>query len=350
VEENRVILMERKKTMSILITGGAGYIGSHTCLELLNSGYDIIVIDNLTNSHIGSIHRVQELTGRSIKFYNIDILDIHSLEKVFVENAIDAVIHLAGYKAVGESVENPLDYYHNNVTGTLLLCQVMRKFDVKKVVFSSSATVYLPVDSGPIDECFPLGATNPYGRTKLMIESILKDLYISDNEWSIAILRYFNPIGAHSSGRIGEHPCGTPNNLMPYITQVAAGRLKSLRVFGNDYPTPDGTGVRDYLHVVDLALGHMKAIEKVMSSTGVEVYNLGTGKGYSVLEMIRSFEKVSKRKIPYTIVQRRPGDIAICYADPSKAKDELGWVALRGLEEMCEDAWRWQANNPNGYH
>lgn len=335
--------------MAILVTGGAGYIGSHTCLELLNSGYEIVVVDNLSNSRIVSLDRLRELTGKPIPFYNVDLLDRDSVETIFLENKIDAVIHLAGYKAVGESVQLPLHYYHNNITGTLILCQVMQKFDVKRLVFSSSATVYSSTESGAISEDSPLGATNPYGRTKLMIEEMLRDLYVSDHSWSISLLRYFNPVGSHVSGRIGEDPGGIPNNLTPYITQVAVGKLKSLRVFGNDYPTPDGTGVRDYIHVVDLALGHLKAIEKVMSTTGVEAYNLGTGKGYSVLEMIRTFEHVSGRKIPYTFVDRRPGDIAVCYADPSKAIKELGWAAQRGIEEMCADAWRWQLHNPNGY-
>jgi UDP-glucose 4-epimerase len=335
--------------MAILVTGGTGYIGSHTCVELLNQGYEIIVVDNLSNSNMVSLHRVQELTGKFIKFYNVDLLDKSSLETIFVQNKIDAVIHFAGFKAVGESVQIPLSYYHNNITGTLILCQVMHKFNVKRMVFSSSATVYSPTEPGAITEDFPLGAINPYGRTKLMIEEILRDLVISDNSWSISLLRYFNPVGAHSSGRIGEDPNGIPNNLTPYITQVAVGKLGKLRVFGDDYPTPDGTGVRDYIHVVDLALGHLKAIDKVMSTTGVEAYNLGTGKGNSVLEMVHAFEQVSGSIIPYTIVDRRPGDVAVCYADASKAKRELGWVAEKGIEEMCADAWRWQLNNPNGY-
>jgi UDP-glucose 4-epimerase len=335
--------------MAILVTGGAGYIGSHTCVELVNAGYEIIVVDNLSNSNIVSLQRMHELTGKPIKFYDVDLLDKDNLEAIFLDNKIDAVIHFAGYKAVGESVQIPLSYYHNNITGTLILCQVMQKFNVKRMVFSSSATVYSSTKPGAISEDSPLGATNPYGRTKLMIEEILRDLYVSDNSWSISLLRYFNPVGAHSSGRIGEDPNGIPNNLTPFITQVAVGKLKSLRVFGDDYPTPDGTGVRDYIHVVDLALGHLKAIEKVISTTGVEAYNLGTGKGNSVLEMVHTFEKISGRKIPYTIVDRRPGDIAVCYADPSKAKRELGWVAERGIEEMCVDAWRWQLKKPNGY-
>jgi UDP-glucose 4-epimerase len=335
--------------MAILVTGGAGYIGSHTCVELLNAGYEIIIADHLSNSHITAIHRLQELTGKSLTFFNIDLLDRNSLEPIFVNHRIDAVIHFAAYKAVGESIAIPLRYYQNNITSTLILCQVMEKFKVKKLVFSSSATVYSPTEAGAISEEAPLGATNPYGRTKLMIEQILRDLHIADKDWSIALLRYFNPVGAHSSGRIGEDPSNVPNNLVPYITQVAIGKLKSLRVFGNDYPTPDGTGIRDYIHVVDLARGHIKAIDKVLSTTGVEAYNLGTGRGYSVLEMVNAFRNVSGRNIPYTIVERRPGDVAVCYANPSKAKKELNWTAEKGLEEMCTDAWRWQINNPIGY-
>ncbi|ATA61618.1 UDP-glucose 4-epimerase [Geobacillus stearothermophilus] len=335
--------------MTILVTGGAGYIGSHTCVELLNSGYDIVVVDSFCNSKPEALNRVSEITGKEFPVYHIDLLEKKQLEEVFSSHSIDAVIHFAGLKAVGESVAIPLRYYHNNITGTLMLCEVMQAYGVKKMVFSSSATVYGTPERVPISEDFPLQATNPYGRTKLMIEEILRDLYVSDNEWSIALLRYFNPIGAHPSGRIGEDPNGIPNNLMPYITQVAVGKLKELRVFGNDYPTVDGTGVRDYIHVVDLAIGHVKALEKVMNTTGVEAYNLGTGRGYSVLELISAFEKVTGIKIPYKIVGRRPGDVAICYADPTKAKEELGWVATRGIEEMCRDAWRWQSNNPNGY-
>lgn len=335
--------------MAILVTGGAGYIGSHTCLELLDFGFEVVVVDNLSNSNIAALDRVHKLTGKPVTFYNVDLLDKEGLEAVFSENKIDAVIHFAGYKAVGESVEVPLRYYQNNITGTLILCQVMQTFNVKRLVFSSSATVYSPTSSGAISEDFPLGATNPYGRTKLMIEEILRDLYVSDNSWSISLLRYFNPVGSHESGLIGEDPSGIPNNLTPYITQVAVGKLKQLRVFGDDYPTPDGTGVRDYIHVVDLALGHLKAIDKVMTTTGVDAYNLGTGKGYSVLEMIHAFEQASGRSIPYAIIDRRPGDVAICYADSSKARVELGWAAERGIEDMCADAWRWQLNNPNGY-
>lgn len=342
-------IWEGMKAVRILVTGGAGYIGSHTCVELLNAGHEIIVLDNLSNSKPEVINRIRELTDRDFRFYEADVLDRQALESVFAENRIDAVIHFAGLKAVGESVQIPLQYYHNNITGTLQLCKVMQESGVKKIVFSSSATVYGMPETVPISEDFPLQATNPYGRTKLMIEEILQDLYVSDNDWSIALLRYFNPIGAHHSGRIGEDPNGIPNNLMPYITQVAIGKLKELRVFGNDYSTPDGTGVRDYIHVTDLATGHLKALEKIMAATGVEVYNLGTGRGYSVLEIVSAFEKATGVHIPYSIVERRPGDIAACFADPGKAKQELGWTAERGIEEMCADAWRWQSNNPAGY-
>ncbi len=335
--------------MAILVTGGAGYIGSHTCVELLNAGYDIVVVDSFSNSKPEALKRVREITEKEFNFYQVNLLNRDELETVFSNHPIDVVIHFAGLKAVGESVAIPLRYYHNNITGTLVLCEVMQKYGVKKMVFSSSAAVYGTPERVPISEDFPLQATNPYGRTKLMIEELLRDLYVSDNEWSIALLRYFNPIGAHPSGRIGEDPSGIPNNLMPYITQVAVGKLKELRVFGNDYPTIDGTGVRDYIHVVDLAKGHVKALEKVLETKGVEAYNLGTGKGYSVLELVAAFEKVTGIKIPYQIVDRRPGDVAICYADPTKAKKELGWVAERGIEDMCRDAWRWQSQNPNGY-
>ncbi|HEX7055677.1 MAG TPA: UDP-glucose 4-epimerase GalE [Bacilli bacterium] len=335
--------------MAILITGGAGFIGSHTCVELLNANEEIIVIDNFYNSKPEAIRRIKEITGKDFKFYQVDLLDKQALEAVFAENNIHAVIHFAGLKAVGESTTIPLRYYHTNITGTLHLCQVMQSHEVHKIVFSSSATVYGLPEKLPITEDAPLQATNPYGRTKWMIEEILRDLARSDDRWSIALLRYFNPIGAHESGRIGEDPRGIPNNLLPYVAQVAAGKLDKLRVFGADYPTPDGTGVRDYIHVVDLALGHVKAIRKVMSGTGVEAYNLGTGKGYSVLEIVRAFEQASDKHIPYVITDRRPGDIAVCYADPSKAKKELGWVATKGLAEMCADAWRWQKHNPEGY-
>lgn len=335
--------------MKVLVTGGAGYIGSHTCVELLNNGHDVIVVDNLSNSKPEVINRIKELTGRDFKFYKADILNKKEIDKIFKENNIEAVIHFAGLKAVGESVKIPLRYYYNNVTGTLVLCEVMQKHNVKKMVFSSSATVYGKPKTVPITENFPLSATNPYGRTKLMIEQILRDVYVSDNDWSIALLRYFNPIGAHESGRIGEDPNGIPNNLMPYITQVAIGKRERLNVFGDDYDTHDGTGVRDYIHVVDLAKGHLKALEKVMATKGVEAYNLGTGVGYSVLDVVRNFEKVTGKKIPYVITSRRPGDIDKCYADPTKACKELGWKAEKTLEDMCKDAWNWQRNNPDGY-
>jgi UDP-glucose 4-epimerase len=335
--------------MAILVTGGAGYIGSHTCVELLNAGKEIVVVDNFSNSKPESLKRVKEITGKEFSFYEVDLLDKEALAKIFEENQIESVIHFAGLKAVGESVSIPLHYYHNNITGTLILCQVMQEFNVKNLVFSSSATVYGMPEKMPISEEFPLSTTNPYGSTKLMIEQILKDLYVADNSWSIALLRYFNPIGAHESGRIGEDPNGTPNNLMPYITQVAVGKLKELQVFGNDYSTEDGTGVRDYIHVVDLAVGHLKALENVMKTSGVEAYNLGTGTGYSVLQLVSAFEKVSGNKIPYKIVGRRPGDIAVCYADPTKAEEKLGWAAERGIEDMCLDSWRWQEKNPRGY-
>lgn len=333
----------------ILVTGAAGYIGSHMCVELLQAGYKIIAVDNLLNSKKEALHRVEEITQTSIPFYEIDLLDREALERPFAENKIEAVIHFAGLKAVGESTEKPLRYYHNNISGTLVLCELMSKYGVKKLVFSSSATVYGQPDRIPISEDFPLSATNPYGRTKLMIEEILRDLYASDPSWSISLLRYFNPVGAHHSGRIGEDPNDIPNNLMPFITQVAIGKLDQLKVFGDDYETKDGTGVRDYIHVVDLAKGHLKALEKVMKSTKINTYNLGTGKGYSVLEMIKAFEKASQREVPYQMVERRAGDIASCYADTTKAKAELGWTATKGIKEMCEDAWRWQVNNPNGY-
>ncbi|MBS4205813.1 UDP-glucose 4-epimerase GalE [Lederbergia citrea] len=335
--------------MAILITGGAGYIGSHTCIELLNAGYEIVVVDNYINSKPESLKRVSEITGRDIKVYNVDLLNKKSLEKVFIENTIDAVIHFAGLKAVGESVQTPLLYYEQNIIGTLKLCNLMKKHHVKNLVFSSSATVYGTPEYIPISEDSELRAMNPYGRTKRMIEEMLADLYGSDPSWSIALLRYFNPIGAHESGLIGEAPNGIPNNLMPYITQVAIGKLKELNVYGNGYPTIDGTGIRDYIHVVDLAKGHLKALENVIGKTGVEPYNLGTGKGYSVLEVIAAFGKASSVTIPFKIVSPRPGDIAVCYADPTKAKQELGWTAEKGLEEMCADSWRWQSNNPNGY-
>lgn len=335
--------------MSILVTGGAGYIGSHTCIELLQAGYDVCVMDNLSNSKEKSLERVRGITGRPFPFYRADLLDRDALKAIFQNEHIDAVLHFAGLKAVGESVSKPLWYYHNNITGTLNLCEIMQKYGVKNLVFSSSATVYGNPHTVPIKEDFALAPTNPYGRTKLMIEEILRDLYISDAAWNIAILRYFNPVGAHVSGLIGEDPNGIPNNLLPYIAQVAVGKLKSLSVFGSDYPTKDGTGVRDYIHVVDLALGHLKALEKLKTKPGVVTYNLGTGQGYSVLDMVAAFSKASGRDIQYKLVDRRPGDIAACYAEPVKAGAELGWHAEKGIEEMCKDAWRWQSKNPNGF-
>jgi UDP-glucose 4-epimerase len=335
--------------MNILATGGAGFIGSHTCVELLQHGYDVVVVDNLQNSSEAAVRRVQEITGRKISFHKTDLLDKPALEKVLSRHKIKAVIHFAGLKAVAESIRIPLKYYHNNVTGTLNLCEVMRQHGVKTIVFSSSATVYGNPKSVPITEDFPLSAVNPYGRTKLIIEEILTDLHTSDSAWNVAILRYFNPVGAHQSGKIGEDPKGIPNNLFPYIAKVASGRLRELPVYGNDYPTPDGTGVRDYIHVVDLALGHLKALEKIKGRSGVVVYNLGTGRGYSVLEVVSAFAKVCGKKIPYKITGRRPGDVPQCFADPSKAERELGWKAVKGLDEMCADVWRWQTANPNGY-
>ncbi len=335
--------------MSILVTGGAGYIGSHTCVELLNGGFDVVILDNLSNSKQEALNRIEELTCKKLKFYEVDILDKDGVDQVFIENNIEAVIHFAGLKAVGESVQFPLKYYHNNITGTLILCEVMQKHGVKNIVFSSSATVYGTPERVPISENFPLSTTNPYGSTKLMIEQILGDVYVSDKEWSIALLRYFNPIGAHESGRIGEDPNGIPNNLMPFITQVAVGKRDKLSVFGNDYTTHDGTGVRDYIHVVDLAKGHLKALEKVKGSNGIEAYNLGTGTGYSVLDLVKSFEKATGQEISYEIVARRAGDIAECFADPTKASNMLDWIAEKGIEEMCRDSWRWQSLNPEGY-
>lgn len=335
--------------MNILVTGGAGYIGSHTCVQLLEAGHNIIVLDNLDNSCEESLNRVKKITGKDFKFYEIDLLDYDNTNKVFEENKIDAVIHFAGLKAVGESVSIPLRYYHNNITGTLNLCDIMSKHNVKKLVFSSSATVYGDPATVPITEDFPLHATNPYGRTKLMIEEILRDLYVSDNDWDIVILRYFNPVGAHESGMMGEDPNGIPNNLVPYISRVAVGTLECLSVFGNNYNTPDGTGVRDYIHVVDLADAHVKSVEKITEKSGVLTYNIGTGNGYSVLDIVKAFGKACGHDIKYKIVDRRPGDIAICYADPKKAKDELGFEAKRTLEDMCNDTWKWQSLNKNGY-
>lgn len=336
--------------MKILVTGGAGYIGSHTCVELLNAGYEIIVVDNLDNSKEESLNRVKALSKKDFDFYKIDLLDKKGLEEIFKKHTdIESVIHFAGLKAVGESVSKPIHYYHNNITGTLYLCETMAKYGVKNIVFSSSATVYGDPASVPILENFPIGATNPYGRTKQFIEKILEDLYVADKTWNIAILRYFNPIGAHKSGQIGEDPNGIPNNLVPYIAQVAVGKREFLSVYGNDYPTSDGTGVRDYIHVVDLALGHIKAVEKLKQKPGVLITNLGTGQGYSVLEVVSAFEKASGKKINYQIVSRRAGDVAKCYADPTHAKATLGWSATRGIDEMCADTWRWQSSNPSGY-
>ncbi len=335
--------------MKILVTGGAGYIGSHTCVELLNENYDVIVLDNLSNSCEEALTRVEKITGKSLEFYNADLLNRQDIHNIFSKHKIDAVIHFAGLKAVGESVSIPLKYFHNNITGTLNLLEIMNEFNVKNIVFSSSATVYGNPASLPIKENFPLSATNPYGRTKLMIEEILQDLYVSDDRWNIALLRYFNPVGAHESGTIGEDPAGIPNNLVPYISKVGVGILKEVNVFGDDYDTPDGTGVRDYIHVKDLALGHIKTLPKLFTNPGVVIYNLGTGQGYSVLEMIKGFEKASGKEVSYKIVDRRPGDIAACYADPLKAKKELGWHAKKTLDDMCQDTWKWQKNNPDGY-
>ena len=335
--------------MKVLVTGGAGYIGSHTCLELLQAGYEVVVVDNLCNSKVESLKRVQRIAGRSLSFCRVDLLDKAALDSVFRTHHIEAVLHFAGLKAVGESVQIPLRYYHNNVTGTLILCEVMKEFGVKTMVFSSSATVYGNPLEVPITEDFPVSPTNPYGRTKLMIEEILRDLHAADSGWQVALLRYFNPVGAHESGQIGEDPNGIPNNLFPFIAQVAVGKLKELQVFGNDYPTPDGTGVRDYIHVTDLARGHLRALEKLRTQPGLVTYNLGTGRGYSVLEAIAAFGRAAGTPIPHEIVGRRPGDVAVSYADPSLARRELSWQADKGLAEMCADAWRWQSKNPAGY-
>ncbi len=335
--------------MTVLVTGGAGYIGSHTCIELIQAGHTVLVLDNLVNSSPESLRRVEAIVQQPVDFVEGDIRDTALLDRVFSEHDIDAVVHFAGLKAVGESTEKPLDYYDNNVYGTLCLLQVMKRHGCKNLVFSSSATVYGDPHTVPIQEHFPLSATNPYGRSKLMIEDILRDLHASDSEWQVALLRYFNPVGAHESGTIGEDPNGIPNNLMPFITQVAIGKREALSVFGSDYNTPDGTGVRDYIHVVDLAKGHVKAIEKLNSNPGCVAYNLGTGVGYSVLDMVKALEKASGCKVPYKLVDRRPGDIACCYADPAHAEQELGWRAERGLEDMMADSWRWQSQNPEGY-
>lgn len=335
--------------MKILVTGGAGYIASHTNLELLNAGYEVVAVDNLCNSSLEAIHRVEKLTGKKITFYEISILERDGLRAIFAQEKPDAVIHFAGLKAVGESCLIPLSYYHNNIGGTITLLEVMQEYNVKHFVFSSSATVYGDPQSVPVTEEFPLSVTNPYGRTKLMIEDMLRDLYQSDPTWNIAILRYFNPIGAHESGEIGEDPNGIPNNLVPYVAKVAIGGLERINVFGDDYDTPDGTGVRDYIHVVDLAIGHVKAIEKLTTKPGLVTYNLGTGTGYSVLEIIHNYEKACNKKLPYVIAPRRPGDIAITYADATKAWLELGWKAVRGIDKMCEDSYRWQSKYPKGY-
>lgn len=337
--------------MAILVTGGAGYIGSHTCIELLNSGKEVVVLDNLYNSSEKALERVEQITGKKVKFYKADILDKEALNEVFEKETIDSVIHFAGLKAVGESVMKPLEYYHNNMTGTFNLCDVMRNHGVKNIIFSSSATVYGDPAFIPITEECPKGEiTNPYGQTKGMLEQVLKDLHVADPEWNVVLLRYFNPIGAHKSGLIGEDPKGIPNNLVPYIAQVAVGKLECLGVFGDDYDTPDGTGVRDYIHVVDLAVGHVKALKKIEDKSGVSVYNLGTGVGYSVLDVLHAFEKACGKELKYAVKPRRAGDVATCYSDASKAKKELGWEAERGIEEMCEDSWRWQSTNPNGYN
>lgn len=336
--------------MRILVTGGAGYIGSHTCVELLNEGYEVVVMDNLYNSSKKALDRVEDITGKKFTFYETDMLDREGVKKIFDQEKIDAVIHFAGLKAVGESVRKPIEYYYNNMAGTLILCDEMRNHGVKNIIFSSSATVYGDPAEIPITENCPKGTcTNPYGWTKSMLEQVLTDIHTADPEWNVILLRYFNPIGAHKSGLIGEDPKGIPNNLLPYVAQVAIGKLPKINVFGNDYDTPDGTGVRDYIHVVDLAKGHVKAIQKLADREGVSIYNLGTGKGYSVLDVIHAFEKACGHELPYEIQGRRPGDIAVCYAKCDKAKEELGWEAQYGIEEMCADSWNWQSKNPNGY-
>ena len=335
--------------MKVLVTGGAGFIASHTNVELLEAGFDVVVIDNLVNASKESIRRVEKLTGKNVPFYEEDLMHEQAVYDIFEKENFDAVIHFAGLKAVGESCRKPLEYFDNNITGTLNLLKAMRKYGVKNLVFSSSATVYGLPKTVPITEDFPLSVSNPYGRTKLMIEDMLRDIYKADDSWNIALLRYFNPIGAHESGEIGEDPNGNPNNLLPYVAKVAAGQLECVHVFGNDYNTPDGTGVRDYIHVVDLAKGHIKALEKLEQNPGLVTYNLGTGVGYSVLDIIHNFEKACGKELPYVIDPRRPGDIDICYADCTKAKEELGWEAQYGIDKMCEDAWRWQSKNPNGY-
>ncbi|OHX40719.1 MULTISPECIES: UDP-glucose 4-epimerase GalE [Cytobacillus] len=333
--------------MEVLVTGGAGYIGSHTCVELLNRGYDVVVVDNFSNSQNESLNRVQEITGRSFKIYNVDLLNREGLEEVFHKNSIEAVIHFAGFKSVNSSIKKPLSYYHNNVTGSIILFETMIKFNVKKIVFSSSATVYGLPKIVPITEEAPLRATNPYGRTKIIIEEMLKDLYAADSNWSIVILRYFNPVGAHKSGNLGEHPNKKPSNLMPYISRVALNKFDKLLIYGNDYPTKDGTGIRDYIHINDLSIGHLKALEKIETQNGVSIYNLGTGKGYSVLDIIKEFERSSGKKIPFKFTKRRPGDIPICYASVEKASQELNWIANKDIKSICEDEWRWQVNISN---
>ena len=335
--------------MAVLVTGGAGYIGSHTVVELLNANYEVIIVDNYSNSKPEVLNRIKTITGKDFTFYEADLLDKESLEERFEKETIDSVIHFAGYKAVGESVAKPVEYYHNNITGTLILLEVMKKYGVKNIVFSSSATVYGMNNPSPLTEDLPTSATNPYGYTKVMIEQILRDVNVSDEAWNIALLRYFNPIGAHESGLIGEDPSGIPNNLMPYITQVAVGKLPELSIFGDDYDTHDGTGVRDYIHVVDLALGHLKALESFGNYKGVGTYNLGTGIGYSVLDLVKNFQKANDIVIPYKLVERRPGDVATCYADATRANEILGWNAKKDLADMCRDSWNWQSNNPKGY-
>ena len=336
--------------MAILVTGGAGYIGSHTVVELQNAGYEVVVVDNLSNSSEKALERVEKITGKKVPFYKVDILDRKAMEEIFSKEKIDSCIHFAGLKAVGESVQKPWEYYENNIGGTLILVDVMRKHGVKNMIFSSSATVYGSPAFVPITEECPKGEiTNPYGQTKSMLEQILTDLHVADPEWNVVLLRYFNPIGAHESGLIGEDPKGIPNNLVPYIAQVAVGKLERLGVFGNDYPTHDGTGVRDYIHVVDLAKGHVKALKKLTPGSGVSIYNLGTGNGYSVLDVLHAYEKACGKELPYEIKERRAGDIATCYCDATKAKNELGWVAEKGIEDMCADSWRWQSSNPDGY-
>lgn len=335
--------------MSVLVTGGAGYIGSHTVVELLNEGYDVVVVDNYSNSKPEVLNRIKKITGKDFTFYEADLLDKKALDNIFSKESIDSVIHFAGYKAVGESVEKPVAYYHNNITGTLILLEVMQAHRVKNIVFSSSATVYGMNNPSPLKEDLPTSATNPYGYTKVMIEQILRDVAVSDNEWNIALLRYFNPIGAHESGLIGEDPSGIPNNLMPYITQVAVGKLAELSIFGNDYDTEDGTGVRDYIHVVDLSRGHLKALKSFDNNKGVGTYNLGTGVGYSVLDLVQNFQRANDILIPHKIVARRPGDVGVCYADATLAKEILSWTAEKSLADMCRDSWKWQSKNPKGY-